>query len=57
MRMIEQTLPANGYTMTTKAEPAPNQASYLFQQNAKVVNVTISDGGGGAARIQFVTAP
>ncbi len=56
-RMIEQTLPANGYTMTTKAEPAPNQASYLFQQNAKVVNVTISDGGGAAARIQFVTAP
>jgi hypothetical protein len=56
-RMIEQTLPANGYTLTTKAEPAPGQATYLFQQGAKVVNVTISDGGGGAARIQFVTVP
>ena len=55
--MIEQTLPANGYTLTTKAEPTPGQATYLFQQGAKVVNVTISDGGGGAARIQFVTAP
>jgi hypothetical protein len=56
-RMIEQTLPANGYTLVTKAEPAPGQFTYLYQQGSKVVNITVSDGGGGAARLQFVTAP
>ena len=30
---------------------------YDFEGESKVVNVTISDGGEGAARIQFVTAP
>jgi hypothetical protein len=56
-RMIEQTLPANSYTLTSKAEYVPSQATYLFQQGAKVIHVTISDGGGGTARIQFATAP
>jgi hypothetical protein len=56
-RMIELTLPANGYTLVTKAEPAPGQFTSLYQQGSKVVNITVSDGGGGAARLQFVTAP
>jgi hypothetical protein len=56
-RLIEQILPANGYTLVTKAETTPGQTTYLFQQGEKVVNVTISDGGGDAARLHFVAAP
>jgi len=56
-KLIEQILPANGYTLITKAETTPGQTTYLFQQGEKVVNVTISDGGRDAARLHFVAAP
>ncbi len=55
--MVEHTLPVNGYSLVTRAEPASGEVTYLFQQDSKVVSVTVSDDGRGAARIQFITGP
>ena len=45
--MVEHMLPTNGYTLVTRAEPAPREVTYLFQQGGKVVSITVSDGDGG----------
>lgn len=55
--MLEQTMPANGYTLATKAAAMPGQALYIFQQGAKVVSITVTDDGSGLARLQFVAGP
>lgn len=55
-RMLELTLPANGYTLVTRAEPAPGQTVYLFQQADRAVTVTVAAADAGT-RMQFVAAP
>jgi hypothetical protein len=55
-RFVEQNMVDNGYTMVTKVGPAESQIVYLFQNGAKVLNVTIVPAEGQMTRIQFAAS-
>jgi hypothetical protein len=55
-RFVEQSMVSNGYTIVTKVGPANDQIVYLFQNGARVLNVTIIPADDQMTRIQFAAS-
>ncbi len=54
---IALNLPANGYAQMAKIGPVDDQITFMFQNESKMVTVTISKGEDGMAVVQFAATP